>query len=137
MSTSLKKELLDLTPTGFEHFLADLYAERGWTTHVTKETGDDGVDVIATRNDYYPQKRVIQAKHGQDEPRISRKTVQQYAYIHHQDDVDEVILATTGTFTQGAQESARTANIKLLDIETLNRAHPGHSYRRHTRRFRR
>jgi HJR/Mrr/RecB family endonuclease len=104
---------------GFEHFLADLYEERGWTTHLTKESGDDGVDVIATRDDYYPQKRVIQAKHGQDEPRLSRRTVQQYAYLHHKDDVDEVILATIGTFTQAARDSARTANIKLLDLETL------------------
>jgi Fe2+ transport system protein FeoA len=119
MATSLKQELLDLTPKGFEHFLADMYEERGWTTHLTKESGDDGVDVIAIRDDYYPQKRVIQAKHGQDEPRLSRRTVQQYAYLHHKDDVDEVILATTGSFTQAARDSARTANIKLLDLETL------------------
>lgn len=40
----------DVTPTEFEVFCAERLRQSGWDAQVTKGSGDQGVDVIATRN---------------------------------------------------------------------------------------
>lgn len=115
----LETALLGLSGREFEHFIGDLWEERGWDTRVTPQSGDDAVDIVAERDDYYLQKQLIQTKRKKKDVRVSRNTVQQYSYLHHKDGVDEVLLITTGTFTAGARESARTANVKLVDRHTL------------------
>lgn len=112
-------EIAALSPREFEHFIADLWSERGWETSVTTRSGDDGIDVIAERNEFYPQKLLIQVKHVVDGESLNRRHIQQYAYLHQKDNVDEVIVVTNGDFTRGAWESAETANIKLIGCGTL------------------
>ena len=115
----LAQALFSLTDKEFEHFLGDLWRERGWETNVTPRSGDDGVDVIATRDDHYPQKRLIQAKHIGEEAKLSKSIVQQYSYLHQKEDVDEVLLVTTGGFTSGARHAAKVANVKLINLDAL------------------
>lgn len=126
MDTDLKEWLHKLSGRDFEHFVAKLWEAMGWETEVTSYRSDDGVDIIAKRDEIYPQRRMIQAKQVRGEDKISRQTIQRYSYLHHKDRVDEVIIVTTGVFTSGAKESAREANVKLIDQEdliTLTRGH--------------
>lgn len=119
-STDVTAELAELSPRAFERFLGRLWAARGWSTTVTPRSGDDGIDVVATRSQFIDEKRLIQAKHRKDPTgTVKRHTVQQYAYLHQKDGVDEVLLVTNGTFSSPAKESALTANIKLIDGDTL------------------
>jgi DNA replicative helicase MCM subunit Mcm2 (Cdc46/Mcm family) len=117
--SELEEALLELSPREFEVFIAELWGEKGWDTRVTRQSNDDGVDVVAKRDEYYPEKVLLQAKHKHRDAVVSRSAVQQYSYLHHKDNVDQVFLITTATFTDGAYESASQANVKLIDRETL------------------
>lgn len=112
--------LTDLSSRGFEQLLSQVWQARGWSTSLTSESGDDGVDVVATKDRFFEQKQLIQAKHRTNPAEaIPRCVVQQYAYLHQKQDVDEVFLITNGTFTSPARDTAATANIKLVDGQTL------------------
>ena len=115
----LAELLAQLRGREFEHFIRDLWAARGWDTQLTSQSGDDGVDIVVERYQFYQQRKLIQAKCIQPDDNLSRSKVQQYSYLLHEDDVDEAILVTTGGFSQGARESAAKANLKLIDGETL------------------
>jgi len=115
----LHEKLTALDGVEFEQFIADLWEAMGWQTTVTQQTGDDGIDVVAKRDGIYPQKRLIQAKCVQAGVKISRSRVQKVSYLHTKPGVDEAVLVTTGTFTDGAKSSAERANVKLVNIDDL------------------
>jgi DNA replicative helicase MCM subunit Mcm2 (Cdc46/Mcm family) len=100
----------------------------------TVASGDDGVDVIVTRSEPYQQKKLIQVKQRNDP--LSRRHVQQYSYLHHKRNVDEVLLVTTSGFTDGAYESAKEANVKLIGpgtiISLINEADANHILKRYS-----
>jgi len=109
--------LSSITPRDFEDFVAELWERLGWQTATTVASGDDGIDVIATRDEPYRQKKLIQAK--QRSGQLFRRHVQQYSYLHHKQNVDEVLLVTTSGFSDGAHESAKEANVKLVGPDTI------------------
>lgn len=104
----------------FEEFIGDIWSQLGWQTTVTTASADRGVDVIAERESPFYQKQIVQAKrYGPDNP-VSSSEVQQYAGLHLQEDnVDAVVVVTTGRFTSNAQEVAADSNVKLVDGEGL------------------
>lgn len=44
----------------FEHFITDLWEEMGWQCKVSQASVDAGIDVVATKQTPYPQKKLIQ-----------------------------------------------------------------------------
>ncbi|EFW91167.1 restriction endonuclease [Haladaptatus paucihalophilus DX253] len=104
----------------FEEFVSDLWSFRGWETEVTSQSGDKGIDIIATKSFPYPKKTLIQTKRYGTDSSVSGPELQKYASLKQRDSVDEVIVITTSRFTNQARSLAQEFNIKLVNGDTLS-----------------
>ena len=120
-TSSILQTLQQLDGHEFEHFVAELWSRRGWNTDVTAQSGDKGIDVIATKAFPYPKKHLIQTKRYRDTNSVSGPELQKYASLKQRENVDEVVIITTSGFTNQAEVIADDFNIKLIDGETLQR----------------
>ena len=108
-------ELDNLTGVEFETFLARLLAEHGFEDiRGTPPTGDQGADLIGTRNG---QTIVVQAKryHGS----VGNRAVQEVAGAVNFYGADEGWVITSGSFTASAKALAQRNNVKLVDGHRL------------------
>ena len=119
MSVELRQKLQSMEGREFEEFVSDLWSRRGWVTKVTPRSNDKGIDVIAEVDFPYPRRIVLQAKRYAEGNTVGSAVVQQCASHSLENDVDEVVLVTTSTFTRGAREEAEQKNVKLVNITTL------------------
>lgn len=118
----IDKKYVKMTPDEFEYHVADLWEEQGWNTEITSSTADKGIDVIARKNDIYPEKTLIQAKKYEPGNKVTSSEVQQYSSLKQQEnEVDEVIIITTSSFTSNAKARARDLNVKLIDGDGLSK----------------
>lgn len=116
----LKAALQQMDAYDFEHFVADLWDRMGWTTEVSAESADQGVDVIARKQTPYPQTTLIQAKRYGPNTTVGSPEVQQYASLKNQySGVDKVAIVTTNEFTGQAEELADRLNVKLVNGDVL------------------
>lgn len=120
-ATSIRHLLQQLDGHEFEHFIADLWARRGWNTDVTSQSSDKGIDVVATKAFPYPKKVLIQTKRYRGTNSVSGPELQKYASLKQRENVDEVVVITTSEFTNQAEVIADDFNIKLIDGKTLQR----------------
>ncbi len=99
----------------FEHWCAARIGEQGWSVRVTKATGDQGIDLEATKVN---KVIVIQCKRW-DQP-VGNGAVQEiYAgKAYHLADA-ACVIATCG-FTPSAHELARNIGVVLLDAQTID-----------------
>jgi len=105
-----------LPPDGvaFEYWCAAQLEKQGWAARVTKASGDQGIDIVATKGEIVV---AIQCKrYGQP---VSNKAVQEACAgkIHYQANIACVI--GTGGFTASAQELAKSTAVVLLDAESV------------------
>lgn len=114
----LVKRLQRMDNEKFEHFIAELWERRGWKTKTT-DPRDEGIDVIAIREDPFPEKELIQAKRYHESNRIGGPELQQYGSLHHRENVDKVIVVTTSDFTDSALSEAKKSNVKPINGTTL------------------
>ncbi|WP_254523969.1 restriction endonuclease [Natrinema caseinilyticum] len=92
----------------------------GWETTVSQASMDAGIDVIATKETPYPQKKIIQAKRYGENTTVGGPDIQQYASLKQQvEGADSVIVVTTSEFTSSAHKRARELNVKLVDGDRL------------------
>ncbi len=107
----------NLTPTEFEHAVADLCRQDGCTQVQTPGgAGDLGADVIAHTPD--GRKLVIQCK--QYRGKVSSPDVQKFggtAFHVHRADI--ALLVTTATVTGPAADYAKAASIRIADAHLL------------------
>jgi hypothetical protein len=117
---SVRNQLMSMDAYVFENFVSDLWRTRGWKTAVTEPSNDGGIDVIAIKDDPFPQKQIIQAKCYSSGNKVSSKEVQQYSSLKQQvEGVDSVIIVTTSSFTSQAEDLASKLNVKLIDGDSL------------------
>lgn len=113
----------------FEKLIAALWKVQGWRTRVTANSGDRGIDVIATKKRPFRQKVLIQAKKYQEGNKVGSPEIQQYAGLKQQEsDADQVVVVTTSSFTRQAQDIAQDLNVKLIDgikLENMLKKHLG------------
>lgn len=111
-----------MTPTEFEHFCAEELRQFGWNTLVTKQTGDQGVDVIAEKAEL---RVVVQCK-LYSQP-VGNKAVQEAATARSHEQATHAIVVTNSRYTLAAKQLASTNNVLLLhyrdlpDLESLLR----------------
>jgi hypothetical protein len=117
--STFKRELQSIDPSVFEQFVADVWDARGWTTRVTRDSTDRGVDVVATQQTPFRQKQIIQAKRYSDTNPVGSPEVQQYASLRQQENADAVIIVTSGRFSKQAESVARDLSVKLVDGDDL------------------
>ena len=110
------EQLQEIDAYEFEQFVAKIWELQNWDTHVTKGADDGGIDIVTKQSTPFPKKQVIQVKRYAPSNSVGRPDIQQYASIRQeQTDVDMVVVVTTGQFTDGAEEAAKTLNVKLID----------------------
>lgn len=100
---------MQLTPGQYENFCAALLENNGWTTKMTKSSGDFGADIIAVKGN---KKSVIQCK--QWSKSVGVKAVQEahtaMSYYH----ANIAIVVTTTGYTYAAKDLAKSTGVRLL-----------------------
>lgn len=119
-SSDLKGVLQTMDDYEFEHFIGDVWERMGWSTEVSTQSADKGIDVVATRRSPYEEKALIQAKRYGPNTTVGSPDIQQYASLKHQrHGVDKVLVVTTNRFSRQAEEIGRKLNVKLVDGDDL------------------
>jgi HJR/Mrr/RecB family endonuclease len=103
-----------MTGTEFEHFVAVLFSKMGYETEVTKVTGDQGIDVIASKNG---KKIGIQAKCYSSS--VGNSAIQEVVAGKNHYRLDKAIVITNNLFTDSAQQLAISNDIILWDRNIL------------------
>jgi HJR/Mrr/RecB family endonuclease len=86
----------------------------GYEAHKTKDSGDQGADVIANK---FGQKTAVQTKRWDN--KVNNKAIQEITAAIKYYNADEGIVITNNTFTISAIELAKSNDIKLIDREKL------------------
>jgi hypothetical protein len=121
--STVKSFLQDLTAIEFEKLVADLWTEMGWSCALTQGSRDQGIDVIASKSGVISEKVAIQAKGYDKGNKVGRPSVQQYNTIQQQyNEVDNVIIVTSSSFTDGADQLARQLGVKTVNGSELAEA---------------
>ena len=114
---------LSLRGIQFEKELAALYRQQGYQVRSTPVSGDQGIDLILTKDD---TTTVVQCK-GQKGPASPAVVRELFGSLHAFEGANHAILACTGGFTQGVKDFARGKRITLISaIEMAQMA--GHAY---------
>ncbi len=104
----------DLKGYPLEPFVADLFRAMGYQSHATRGVRDDGIDVIAHKDELGIEPPIIKIQVKAQEANIAADVVKAFYAMVHERDVG--VFITTGGYTQSALEFARTkGNIKLVD----------------------
>lgn len=103
-----------MSPYDYEHYCARLIENAGWQTSVTKGSGDQGIDVIATKNGFT---MVVQCKMYSTP--VGNKAVQEASAGKGFIQADAAIVVTNNSYTPSARQLAATLEVKLLHHEEL------------------
>ncbi|MGB1249170.1 MAG: restriction endonuclease [Candidatus Promineifilaceae bacterium] len=104
------EQLQKLDPVEFEQFCGYLYERQGYKAHMTATSGDEGVDLLLTKNG---KKEVVQCKRYQGS--VGQPTVRDmYGTMLHTNSVSAAVV-TTGRFTKAAEAWAANKPIQLID----------------------
>jgi HJR/Mrr/RecB family endonuclease len=116
--SSQKKHSIDdvdlMTGQEFEMFIAELFSKMGYVSEITKASGDQGIDVIATKNG---NKIGIQAKCYSSS--VGNSAIQEVVAGKSHYRLDKAIVITNNFFTDAAQQLAQSNSIILWDRHIL------------------
>lgn len=119
----IRNHLLNISPSDFEHFIAEIWESMGWDTQVTTASNDDGIDVVAIKSGIHQEKAVIQAKKHSPSNKIGQPDIQQYDTLRRQDpSVDVVVVVTTSEFSNKAKGLAERLNVKTVNGSEIAKA---------------
>lgn len=113
-------EIRSIKPESFEYFISDLWEYIGYNTNVTKHSSDKGIDIVASREFPYNERILIQAKRYGSESTISGPEMQKYGRLSGKEDIDTVLIISTGGFTKQAEEIADEDNLKCIGGKSLS-----------------
>jgi restriction system protein len=119
---AVRRRLSEMSPTAFERLARDLLEEMGYEdVQVTKQSGDKGVDVVATvRFGITSVREVVQVKRYTSN--IGRPVLDQLRGALPYHDAIQGTIITLGSFTKGCKEAAifrGAAPITLIDGDRL------------------
>jgi len=98
----------------FEKFIAELFSKMGYESEITKASGDQGIDVIASKNG---NTIGIQAKCYSSS--VGNGAIQEAVAGKNHYRLDKAIVVTNNFFTQSAQQLAQSNSIILWDRHIL------------------
>lgn len=111
----LSADINEMTPLEFERYCADILSAHGWDARITKASGDQGIDVIATYGD---TKAVFQCK-KYSQP-VGNKAVQEVSAGKQFEGASIAAVVSNASYTQSAQQLASTLGIYLLHYSELD-----------------
>jgi len=109
-----------MSPIDYERFCARRLASHGWTTEVTRASGDQGADIIGSKNGV---RAVFQAKKYQSN--VGNDAVQQVFAARTYYHATLAAVVSTGGFTLSARELASATGVHLLHHDQLGGISPG------------
>ena len=98
----------------FEIFIAELFSKMGFQTEVTKATGDQGIDVVVSKNG---SKIGIQAKCYSGT--VGNSAIQEAVAGKNYYRLDKAMVITNNLFTDSARQLANANSIVLWDRTIL------------------
>jgi hypothetical protein len=99
----------------FEHWCARELEEQGWSVTVSKASGDQGIDVVASK-----QSMCVAVQCKRYSTPIGNKAVQEAFSGAKHYGADIAVVMGTGGFTKSAQDLAISTNVILLDAEMID-----------------
>ena len=112
----LNKNVDLMDPIEFECFCVHLLSEGGWSAQTTKASGDQGVDIVATRKGI---KCVFQVK-KHNKP-VGNKAVQEvHAGMSYYGYVNFGFVVTNNEFTSNAMDLAKATGVHLIHYSELS-----------------
>lgn len=112
----IKQHLQGMDPYNFEKLVAEVWEQEGYQTAVSSGSGDEGIDIEATKTSPFKQKDLIQAKRYSADNKVGSQAIREYRVLYDQvPDVDNVIIVASSGFTKEAEKLADKLNVKLID----------------------
>jgi restriction system protein len=109
-----KRLKTDLKGFPLEAFVADLFRGMGYRAHTTRAVRDEGVDVIAHRDELGVEPPILKIQVKAQESNISADQVKAFCAMVNDRDVG--VYITIGGYTAPARDFARTkGNLRLID----------------------
>lgn len=108
----------DITPMEYETLCADILRRAGWSARTTKGSGDQGVDVIATKGAW---RLVVQCKHLARP--VGNGAVQEAVAAKLHEEANVAAVVSNAGFTPSARQLAKTTGTLLMhhtELETLH-----------------
>jgi len=105
----------DMSGHDYEHFCADLLSVAGWKTRVTKSSGDQGVDIEATKDGV---RAVFQCK--KYSAPVGNSAVQEVLAGKTFYGADVAVVVSNASFTPAAKHLALSAQIRLVHHDELS-----------------
>jgi restriction system protein len=100
----------------FETLIAETYRRQGFTVEETGGGGaDGGIDLILRGKGH---KAIVQCKHWRQR-QVGVKVVREMYGVMTHEKADRVVIVTSGTYTQEAQDFAKGKTILLIDGKAL------------------
>jgi restriction system protein len=114
-----RPDLLDMTPTEFEHLVRQLFEAMGMKSWTTQASKDDGVDAVAVNEDpVFGGLCVIQAKRYRGA--VGVEAVRALAGVMEDKHATKGIMVTTSWITKdGHAFSARHGRIQIMECEEI------------------
>lgn len=107
----------ELDPYEFEQFVANLWEAKGYDTAVTSGSNDRGIDFEAEK---LGRKEVVQVKKYGPDNKVGSQEVRNYATLYQQvPEANTVVLVTSSSFTEQAEELADDLKVEIFDGERL------------------
>ncbi|NPE31635.1 restriction endonuclease [Methanococcoides sp. SA1] len=100
----------------FEKFVGKIYSKNGYHVKQTSLSGDQGADLIITKNG---DRTSIQTKRSAS--KISNSAIQEVVASKAYYDCNDCMVVTNNYFTKSAIDLARVNNVKLIDRDNLKR----------------
>lgn len=120
-SLDSRPNLLDISPSLFEHLVRQVLTQKGDEGWTTTESNDSGIDaVIINRSKIMGGLSVVQAKRYKPSTRIGPAHVRELAGAMEEKKAGWGILVTTSSFTAGTEQKAREhGRMQLISGEQL------------------
>jgi restriction system protein len=109
----------NMSPMDYERFCAERFAAAGWSTRLTKSSGDQGVDIICEANQ---RRLVVQCKLYSGS--VGNAAVQEVIAAREYEYADLAAVVSNAPFTASAKELASAANVFLLHHDEIARVLP-------------
>ena len=104
-----------MSPYEFEKAVAKIYELKGYTTTLTKASGDQGADIILEK---FGHKIAIQVKLYSTP--VGNKAVQEIVAAKYHYGANKAMVVTNNYFTSSAKELAKSNGVQLIDRSVLS-----------------
>ncbi|TXI09612.1 MAG: restriction endonuclease [Rhizobium sp.] len=98
----------------FENYCAEQLRQHGWKITLTKESGDQGVDLLAKK-----KQRVVAIQCKRFTAKVGNGAVQEISSGRLHYSADAAVVVTNSSFTKQAIDLARTTGVKLMHYSDL------------------